>query len=350
MKLKTELKKLSGSVGVSGFEQLLAEQLREMILPYADEVKIDALGSVIACKKSGRPDAKKIMLDAHMDEIGLMVTDVDEKGFLKFTSVGGVDERILPSALVTVHGVKKLTGVIGIKPPHLQSEGESRQSLEIKDLSIDVGLPAEQVKSLVRPGDFVSFLQKPHALKNDFFCGKCMDNRAGVVAVLEAAKVLSKEKLDADVYYVFSVQEEYTLGGAKTAAYGIGADMALVLDVTHAKTHDNRDGFDAGAGLSYSIGPNVSPVLEKWLVKCAKKLNMQIFPEVDGGSTGTNAWSVQIAGQGVATAVISIPLKYMHTPTEVLSLSDVERAGTLAAAFVRKAAKSAWEAQVIDLC
>ncbi|MBQ4159297.1 MAG: M20/M25/M40 family metallo-hydrolase [Clostridia bacterium] len=349
MKLKSELKKLSASVGVSGFEQELAKEIAALFAPYVDEVRIDALGSVIAHKRAEQPNAIKVMLDAHMDEIGLMVTEIDEKGFLKFTTVGGVDERILPSALVTVHGKQKLTGVIGVKPPHLQAPGEDKQSYTIKDLAIDIGLAPEAAKDMVRPGDFVSFAQKPHTLKNGFMSGKCMDNRAGVVAVLEAAKALSEEKIDADVYYVLSVQEEFSLGGAKTAAYGIGADVALVIDVTHAKTHDNKDGFDAGAGLSYSIGPNVSPIAEKWICKCAKKLDIPIFPEVDGGSTGTNAWSVQTVGTGVATAVISIPLKYMHTPTEVLNLEDVSRAGALAAAFVKKAAKSGREAQVIEL-
>ncbi len=350
MKLKSELKKLSADVGVSGFEQDLAKEIAALFTPYADEVRIDALGSVIAHKKAAKPDAIKIMLDAHMDEIGLMVTEIDDKGFLKFTTVGGVDERILPSALVTVHGKKKLPGVIGVKPPHLQQAGENQKSHELQNLTIDIGFAAEDAKTLVQPGDFVSFAQKPRVLKNGFMTGKCMDNRAGVVAVLEAAKALKDEALDADVYYVLSVQEEYSLGGAKTAAYGIGADIALVLDVTHARTHDNRDGFEAGAGLSYSIGPNVAPVAEKWICKCAKKLNIPIFPEVDGGSTGTNAWSVQIAGNGVATAVISIPLRYMHTPTEVLNLDDVARAAVLAAAFVKKAAKSGKEAQVIELC
>ncbi len=350
MKLKAELKKLSASVGVSGFEHTLAKEIADLFAPYVDTVKIDALGSVIAHKKSHKKHAPKIMLDAHMDEIGLMVTKIDEKGFLKFTAVGGVDERILPSALVTVHGKKKLTGVIGIKPPHIQQAGENEKSLAIKDLSIDVGLAPDKVNEIVQVGDFISFAQKPHMLKNDFLCGKCMDNRAGVVAVLEAAKQLASLALDADVYYVLSVQEEFTLGGAKTAAYGIGADVALVLDVTHAKTHDNSEGLEAGAGLSYSIGPNVSPVLENWICKCAKKAEIPIFPEVDGGSTGTNAWSVQTVGSGVATAVISIPLKYMHTPTEVLNLADVSRAGDLAAAFVKKAAKHAEKVQVMRIC
>lgn len=350
MKLKAELKKLSASVGVSGFERNLAEEISAMFMPYADEVYIDALGSVIAVKKCGKPDAVKIMVDAHMDEIGLMVTEIDDKGFLKFTTVGGVDTRILPSALVTVHGKKKLTGVIGIKPPHLQQPGESEKPLAVEDLSIDIGLSKVQAEEMVRIGDFISFCQKPHVLKNAFMCGKCMDNRGGVVAVLQAAKALWDVKLDADVYYVLSVQEEFTLGGAKTAAEGIGADMALVLDVTHAKTHDNKDGFTAGAGLSYSIGPNVSPVLEKWICKCAKKAEIPIFPEVDGGSTGTNAWSVQIANGGVATAVISIPLKYMHTSAEALSLEDVERAGALATEFVKKAAKHGEKVQVKRLC
>jgi len=350
MKLKAELKKLSASVGVSGFEHTLAHEIAALFQPYADEVYTDALGSVIAHKKSKKENAVKIMLDAHMDEIGLMVTEIDDKGFLKFTPVGGVDERILPSAKVIVHGKKKLTGVIGIKPPHIQQPDENKKSLAVKDLAIDIGYTAEQVKKLVRVGDFISFAKQPHMLKNDFMCGKCMDNRAGVAAVLEAAKLLWDMPTEADIYYVLSVQEEVTLGGAKTAAYGIDADIALVLDVTHAKTHDYKDGYEAGAGLSYSIGPNVSPVLEKWICKCAKKAEIPIFAEVDGGSTGTNAWSVQTVGNGVATAVISIPLKYMHTPTEVLHLEDVKRAGILAAAFVKKATKHAQEVQVKRIC
>ncbi len=350
MKLKAELKKLSTSVGVSGFERNLAEEIKAMFLPYADEVYIDALGSVIAVKRSAKPDAVKIMLDAHMDEIGMMVTEIDEKGFLKFTTVGGVDTRILPSALVTVHAKKKLTGVIGIKPPHLQQAGENEKPIAVEDLSIDIGFSKAAAEELVRIGDFISFCQKPHMLKNGFMCGKCMDNRAGVVAVLQAAKMLWDIQLDAEVYYVLSVQEEFTLGGAKAAAEGIGADLALVLDVTHAKTHDNKEGFTAGAGLSYSIGPNVSPILENWICKCAKKAQIPIFPEVDGGSTGTNAWSVQISNGGVATAVLSIPLKYMHTSAETLSLVDVERAGVLAAEFVKKAAKHGEKVQVKRIC
>ncbi len=326
---------LSNLHGISGFEENIALAVSKLFEPYVDEVYIDALGSVIAHKKSKNPNAKKVMLDAHADEIGLMVMKIDEKGFLKFTSVGGIDERILPSLEVIVHGKKDIPGIIGIKPVHLQSEDESKKTIKIEELAIDVGMSMEKAYELIEPGDAVSFKQQALPLLNSQLSGKSFDDRASICAILYAAKSLCDKELDIDVYYVISTFEETNLAGAKCAAYTIEPDYALVIDVTHAKTPDNTEcRFDVGGGVAYSLGPNVCAPLSKLIKSLAKKNNIDAREEVDGGSTGTNAWAVQISRSGVATAVLSLPLKYMHTPTEVVSSDDVTSAGKIAYDFV----------------
>ena len=326
---------LSNLHGISGFEENIAKSVCELFKPYVDEVSIDALGSVIAHKKSKNPNAKKVMLDAHADEIGLMVTKIDEKGFLKFTSVGGIDERILPSLEVVVHAKEDIPGIIGIKPVHLQSEDESKKTLKMDELAIDVGMNMEKACELICPGDAVSFKQEALPLLNSQMSGKSFDDRASICAILYAAQNLYNKELDVDVYYVISTFEETNLAGAKCAAYTIEPDYALVIDVTHAKTPDNTEcRFSVGGGVAYSVGPNVCAPLSKLIKTIADKNNIDALKEVDGGSSGTNAWAVQISQNGVATAVLSLPLKYMHTPTEVISSDDVIAAGKIACDFV----------------
>lgn len=327
---------LSNMHGVSGFEQKVAARVKELFEPYADEVKISALGSVIAHKKSKKENAKKIMLDAHMDEIGLIVTKIDEKGFLKFTQVGGIDERILPASEVIVHGKKDIRGIIGIKPPHLQSDDDAKKTLSIDALAIDVGMTEDEARKYIEVGNSVSFDVKASQMLGSQFTGKSFDDRACVCAILGCAQRLASEELDADVYYVISTREEVSLAGAGCAAYEINPDCALVIDVTHAKTPDNSScAFDAGEGISYSLGPNVHTSLAKKIKQISDRLGIDAREEVDGGSTGTNAWSVQISREGVACAVCSLPLKYMHTPTEVCSADDLSALADVAYEFVK---------------
>lgn len=335
--LSDMLGELSEMHGVSGFENSVAKKIAELIAPYADSVHISPLGSVIAHKKSKKQGAKRLMLDAHMDEIGLIVTKIDEKGFLKFTNIGGIDERILPASEVIVHGKKDVRGIIGIKPPHLQSDGESGKTLKIEELAIDAGMSRAEAEELVEVGAWVSFDKNTATLLNNQLTGKSLDDRAGVCAVMSAAKRLADKELDVDMYYVISTREETNLSGAGCAAHEIGADCALVIDVTHAKTPDNPSCmFDVGKGVSYSIGPNVCTPLSRLVKKIADELGIDALAEVDGGSTGTNAWSVQISGNGVATAVVSLPLKYMHTPAETVSLDDIAAAGDIAYEFAMR--------------
>ena len=337
MELEPVLYRLCEMHGVSGYESGVAQAVAELFTPYVDEVTIDALGSVIAVKKSKKQGAKRVMLDAHMDEIGLMVTKIDEKGFLKFTNVGGVDERILPAREVVVHGKRDLPGVIGIKPPHLQSADENKKTLKIEELAIDIGMDEKTARDVVEAGDWVTFSQECAPLLNGQATGKSFDDRASICALLYAAQMRAEGPLDVDVYFVLSVQEETNLGGAKCAAFTAAPDAALVIDVTHAKTPDNGDcPFETGGGVAYSLGPNVHTPFAELIKELAVEHGIGAREEVDGGSTGTNAWAVQVSRSGVATAVLSLPLKYMHTPTEVVSVADIEAAGTLAGAFVRR--------------
>lgn len=337
MEVEAVLRQLSEMHGISGFEGGVAAAVAELFAPFVDEVTTDALGSVIAVKKSKKQGAKRIMLDAHLDEIGLMVTKIDEKGFLKFTSVGGVDERILPAREVVVHGKRDIPGIIGIKPPHLQSADESKKTLKMEELAIDIGMDENAAKNVVEAGAWVTFSQACAPLMHGQLTGKSFDDRASVCALLYAVQMLADEPLDADVYFVLSAQEETNLGGAKCAAYSIEPDAALVIDVTHAKTPDHGEcPFEVGGGVAYSLGPNVHTPFAKLIKALAEELGVGAKEEVDGGSTGTNAWAVQVSRTGVATAVLSLPLKYMHTPTEVVSAADIAAAGELACAFVRR--------------
>lgn len=244
--------------GVSGFEAEVAQAVAELFAPYVDEVSLDALGSVIAVKKSKKENAKRVMLDAHIDEIGLMVTSIDEKGFLKFTSVGGVDERILPAREVVVHGKRDIAGIIGIKPPHLQSADENKKTLKIDELAIDVGMDEKAVRSLVAAGDWVTFSQECAPLLNGQMTGKSFDDRASVCALLYAAPSVSgRAARRGRIFCAFRT------GGNEPCWSGVcglryRAGRALVIDVTHAKTPDNADcPFDVGGGVAYSLGPNV---------------------------------------------------------------------------------------------
>lgn len=330
--MKELIKKLSDLRGVSGFEYRLNRQIADMFMPYCDDVKIDTLGNVIAYKASGKPDAPSVMLEAHCDEIGLIVTSITDEGFLTFANVGGVDNRILPSLEVTVHAKKDLWGVIGIRCSHLREDGKTEK---IKDLAIDTGLDADEVKELVSIGDSVTLPQSAGSLGKEQWSGKTLDDRASVAALLQVMKNIQNKDLNVDVYAVAAVQEEVGSRGAKTAVFGINPDMAIAVDVTHAITPDNsEDAFEAGCGAVVAKGPNLHPMMTERLLSVAQKNGIKTEIEVEGGDTGTDAWELQTARNGIPTALISIPLKYMHTAVETLVIDDVKRASRLMEQFI----------------
>lgn len=334
--MKKLIKELSDLRGISGFEYRISDKIAEYFRPYADDVTVDTLGNVIAVKRCGKENAKKIMIEAHCDEIGLMVRDIDDRGFVTMAMVGGIDARILPSSEVVIHGRKDVPGVIGAKPPHLQEADEAKKASKLTDMAIDTGMNADEVKKYVSVGDSITLAQSVGELGGGQFSGKTLDDRAGVAALITTMKNLMKIKTDVDVYAVAAVQEEVGLRGAKTAAYSINPDLAIAVDVCHGITPDNSDNaFETGSGAVISIGPNIHPKLQKRLSETAEKYHVKTELDVDGGDTGTDAWAIQVSRCGVPTALLSIPLKYMHTSVETLNVSDVSAVSELLTYFIQ---------------
>ena len=331
--MKELIKKLSGLHGISGFEYRINGEIKDMLLKYCDDVKIDALGNVIAVKYSGRQNAKKLLIEAHIDEIGLMVKNIDENGFITFVNVGGVDARILPAMEVIIHGKKDLKGVIGAKPPHIMSEGEGKNAVKIENMAIDTGLPFEEVKNQISVGDSISFSTEATELLDSQITGKSLDDRASIAVLIDVMQNI--KALAVDVYAVCSVQEEVGGFGAMTSAFSVEPDFAIAIDVCHGITPDNSYcAYEMGGGAVITCGPNIHPKMYELLTNTAKKHNIKFQIDVDGGNTGTDAWQIQVVRDGIPTGLLSIPLKYMHTLVETVSLDDVEAVAKLVTAFI----------------
>lgn len=332
--MKELVYKLSNMRGVSGFEYSFSDEVKKIMEQYSPECFTDCLGNVVGVIRCGLENAPKVMIEGHIDEIGLMVSDIDDKGFISFVSVGGIDERILPSSEVIVHGTKDIKGVIGAKPPHLQTADESKKPMKIEDMAVDTGYTYDEVSKLVKIGTPITFEQSVGEMCSGSISLKALDDRAGVGIVIDVLRRLRNENLKADMYFVATVQEEVGLRGAKTAANLINPDICISIDVCHGITPDNsEDAFECGSGVVISKGPNIHPNLGRRLIDIASDNDIPFEIEVEGGNTGTNAWAIQLCGAGVATALLSIPLKYMHNPVETARLSDMEAASDLLVTF-----------------
>jgi putative aminopeptidase FrvX len=336
MDLSALLKRLSEAHGISAYEAPVREIVREEFAQHSHEVRVTKMGSVVGVRHgSGAAPRRKVMLSAHMDEIGLMVTGV-EKGFLRIARVAGSDARVMLGQEVVVHGQRELPGVVGSRPPHVLSPDERDRVLPFDQLFVDVGLPETQVKRLVRVGDLISIRRAAFELKGGLFCGKALDDRASVAAVAVCLETLAASQHKWDVLGVASVQEETTFLGAATSAHGFQPDVAIAIDVTFGEQNGVSDTRTVGMGKgpAIGIGPNFHPELVKALVDTASKLEMPYQMDPTPGASGTDAWPIQVARDGIPTALLSIPLRYMHTPVETVSLKDVERTGKLMAAFI----------------
>jgi endoglucanase len=330
------LKRLSEADGIAGFEGPVRELLRQIWHPFVDEMQDDKLGSLIALKRgAGSEPRPKLMLAAHIDEIGLMVTGIEE-GFLRITRVGGTDRRVMLGLEVIVHGRRDLPGIVATRPPHVLPAEDRGRIVGWDKLFVDVGLPAKEVERLVTVSDLISIRRETVELKNRRVAGKAMDDRACVAAVTLALERLSAVEHAWDVVAVATTQEETGLKGAITSAYGIAPDLAVALDVTFGKQPgvSEVDAFPLGEGPTIGIGPNFHPKLVARLKEIAEAHEIPYQIEPIPGLSGTDAWGIQVVREGVPTALISIPVRYMHQPVETLAVQDVERAGRLLAAFV----------------
>ncbi|MBE7031004.1 MAG: M42 family metallopeptidase [Ruminococcaceae bacterium] len=309
--------------GVSGHEHRISKDIAALFAPLCDTVEIDPLGSVIACRK-GTGDGGTVMMEAHMDEIGLMVKEIDENGFLYLTNIGGIDARILPANEVVVHGKTDLPGVVGAKPPHILGAEERKAALPLDKLYVDVGLSADKVREQISVGDSITFESTPLCLAGGRLSVKSQDDRSSVGVLLSVLEQLKHVSLPFDLYAVAAVQEEVGLRGSGCAAYRIQPDFAIAIDVCHGDTPDaSENTFPLGSGAVVTKGPNIHPVLVQALTKVLDEHHIPYLIDIDGGDTGTDAWAIQIAGNGIPTLLFSLPLRYMHTPIETLQISDL---------------------------
>ncbi|NPV69506.1 MAG: M42 family metallopeptidase [Firmicutes bacterium] len=329
------LGRLSRATGLPGHESEVSRIVAEAFGPLAADVRIDRLGSCIAFKPGDGPGPRpKVMFAAHSDQIGLVVTKIEDGGFLRFAGMGGVDPRVLPGMEVLIHGRASIPGVVGSKPPHTVPPEERNAAFKMDELYVDAGLAEEQVRENVQVGDMVSF-ESAFSPLGDFVVGKSFDDRAGVAVLYECLDCLSRLRHSADVYIVATVQEETGMRGAACSTFCISPDVGIAIDVTHGDMPGIPEYLTSrlDKGPVLSAGPNVHPKVLARLDEVARRNGIPAQTEVSGGSSGTDAWAIQVTRSGVATGVISIPLRYMHTPVEVLSLRDIQEAGRLAAQF-----------------
>ncbi|MFQ5943853.1 MAG: M42 family peptidase [Anaerolineales bacterium] len=328
------LKELIELPGLSGYEGPVQERMRGEWKPLSDEVRVSRIGSLYATKLgSGQKPRHSVMLASHMDAIGLMVSELVE-GFIRVVPIGGIDARVLPGQPVVVHGKRELSGII-VQPSTLGLPEELHgKPIPLEYLLVDVGL--SNVANVVRPGDLISFAQTPIELGDDLLSGHSLDNRASLVAITECLRELGRREHKWDSLAVATVQEEETLLGAYTAGYELKPAIAIAIDVTWARGPGlpEHKTFPLGKGPTNGWGPNIHPGIHAALEKVAKSVEIPLVREVLPAHSGTDAFALQIAGEGIPTGLISIPLKYMHTPVEVVSLKDVRRTGRLLAEFI----------------
>jgi endoglucanase len=329
------LELLTNGHGVSGFEYTLSKAVIDAFTPLCDSVKIDKMGNVIAHKKGSGDGAVKIMMAAHLDEIGFMVKYIEDNGFIRFTTIGGIDPRTTIGQEVWVHGVETILGVVGSKPPHLQDAKEQEETIKLEDMIIDTGYSKEKLLELVSIGDTITVKRDTVKLLNTKAAGKAMDDRAGVAALLETLKILQGMNHYPDVYMVATVQEEVSMTGAFTSTYHIQPDIGIAVDVGFGTTPEleKADTIELGKGPGITIGGNVHPTLVKRLFETGKVHGIPCQKDVAPGPTGTDARAMQITKEGIPALVVSIPLRYMHTSVELLDLEDIHHTARLLAQF-----------------
>lgn len=341
--MKDLLRKLSEACGISGFEDDIRQILKEELSDSVDEMETDLMGNLITTHK-GKEDKPSVMLASHMDEIGLMVSYIDDDGFLRFVKIGGINDQMLLNQKVYIKTENgDIPGIIGSKPPHITSASEAKKIITYKNMFIDIGAKdRKQAKELVSIGDPIVFHTEFEECLNDLVMGKALDNRVGCAVM---AQVMKEYDGDVTVYGVGTVQEEVGLKGAKTSAFKLNPDMAIALDVTIAGDHpgvkEEEAYIKAGKGTVISLtdasgrGLITHPMMKKLLVEAAEEAGIDYQVEVGDGGT-TDATAIHLTREGIATATLSSGSRYIHTPISVVSLKDMDDTVKLIIAFLNK--------------
>lgn len=334
MDLKQLCFSLAEKNGSSGDEKEAAKLAKELLSEYMD-AQIDRLGSV---RGTMGDKGTHILLDAHLDQIGMVVRAIDEKGFLLIDKVGGMDLRVLTGAEVIVHGKSDLFGVICSVPPHLQKGDTSKDTLDIKAMAVDIGYDKKTAESLVEVGDRVTLRCKQHELLGDKIMSPAFDDRCCMASILRALEMTKGQLNNIRVSVLFSTQEETSGSGAKAGSFALMPEYAIAVDVGFGDDPytDKTQTINLGGGASIGIGPTLDRELTNELISICKDKDIHFQHDVMGGRTGTNADSINITGCGVKTALLSVPLRYMHTGNEIISLSDVECTAKIIAEYLLK--------------
>jgi putative aminopeptidase FrvX len=333
------LEELVNAPSPSGFEQPAQRVIRDYLGGYADELRTDVMGNVIAVlNPEGRP---RVMLAGHCDEVGFMVRYITEEGFIHFSPIGGVDPHLVPGQKVHIHSAKgPVLGVVGKKAIHLMTPEDRKKVLEFHQQWIDIGARSRrEAERRVSIGDCMTFATRFERLQGNTVVARGFDDKMGSFVAAEALRLAAQGKLKASLVAVSTVQEEIGLRGAATSAFSVEPDVAVAIDVDHGTDYPDAEKKRAGeiklgAGPVLNRGANMNPVVTERLIEAAKKAKIACQMKGVPGASGTDAWAIQLSRGGVATGLVSVPLRYMHTPIEVLNLRDLEGAAKLLAAFV----------------
>lgn len=331
MDLLKIIERLTAGEGVSGNERTLSSAA-EILSEYA-EVRTDNTGSVIGTVGEGKTH---IMLDAHLDRIGLIVTAIDKSGFLRVDKCGGCDTRVLPAAEVTVWGKKPIYGIVTSTPPHLAKAEDASKSPTFDNIYIDTGLPAEEVEEIVSLGDRITIDAPVRSLAGSRITGAALDDRIGVAALIRVLDILKDKKPGVKVSVLLSAQEETTAAGGKTGAFGISPDEAIAVDVSFASAPSvsATESGKMGHGGMICVSPSLSAEISQELIKASCKNGIKFQTEICPSMTGTNADVISVSKCGVKTGLVSIPIRNMHTQAELADLDDIESTAQIIAAYI----------------
>lgn len=347
MDARSFFENLCRTPGIAGREDAVADLVLDRLTALGASVQRDRLGNVSGLLR-GTGGGRKIVVCAHMDEIGMMVTRVTKRGFLRFTTIGGVDHRLLPGQQVLVLGQEERPGIIGTKPPHLTALDERKKPIQLEDMFIDIGLEHDDARRVAPPGTPVAFRVDPARMVSDTVTSSRLDNRVGVGVLTMTAEFMAGLKHSADVLLVATVQEEVGMRGATVAAYASGADLGLAIDVGFGDMPGIPERFTSkmGEGPMLAIGANIHPTVYGRLKKAASDHGVACQTEVCPSSSGTDAMAMQISRAGMPTGLVSVPARYMHSTVETVRWPDMVGAARLLAHFIADLDDGFWE----ELC
>ena len=322
--IKKTLYALCEQMSVSGYEYMAKDRINQLCDGIFDKIEMTPMGTFVLVKKCKRANAKRLLIDAHIDTVGMMVTDIKKGGFLSFVNVGGLDPRVLPATEVTVYGKDRVYGLITSTPPHLRKFGADSVP-KLEELYIDTGYSKEELEKIVTIGDVISYRFAFREMENDYVTTSGLDDKACVCAIIEAMRSVPAEKLCYDVYVTISAQEETGKNGSARAAFEINPDLAIITDVNFASGDGTPDYecMKSGEGAGVDASALTDKDLTRGIIKHLNSLGIKHQIICEPGRTYTNNEGLLTSGYGTRTAVLSVPLRNMHTPSETVNLKDI---------------------------